>query len=96
MTFRSPKLLKAARGRPCVLCGSVGTTVSAHSNQTEHGHGTGIKAPDFYSAWCCGTCHDLIDGRRGQLTKQEKQELWLRAFVKTVAIWFQEQIVVVK
>lgn len=96
MTFRSPKLLKAAKGRPCVLCGSVGTTVSAHSNQTEHGHGTGIKSPDCLSAWACGTCHDLIDGRQGKLTKEEKRELWHRAFVKTVVRWFEDGIVKIK
>lgn len=96
MSFRSPKLLKAARGRPCVICGSVETTVSAHSTRVDHGHGTGIKAPDFMIAFLCHTHHDEVDGRRGTLSKDDRHELWLRAFVKTIAVMFEQGIVVVK
>lgn len=96
MSFRSPKLLKAARDQPCVLCGSVGTTIAAHSNRVEHGHGTGCKAHDFFTAWVCQSCHDLIDGRTGTLTKEEKQAMWNRAFQRTVALWFETGLVVVK
>jgi len=93
MTFRSPKLLKAANGRPCALCGLVGTTVAAHSNSIMHGHGIGHKAPDYYIAYLCQRCHDEIDGRSGGLSKEEKRERWLDAFVRTVAVWFEEGIV---
>lgn len=93
MTFRSKKLLDAARDRPCVLCDSVGTTVSAHSNSLEHGRGMGHKAPDFMVAYVCQICHDIIDGRRGGLDKEAKRDMWLRAWQKTVAIWFNEGIV---
>ena len=93
MTFRSHKLLKAANGRPCVLCSSVGTTVAAHSNSLAHGRGIGHKAPDYYVAYLCQRCHDRCDGRSGGLSKVEKRELWLSAWVRTVAIWFQEGIV---
>lgn len=96
MTFRSPKLLKAANGRPCVLCGSVGTTVAAHSNSLSHGHGMGYKAPDFYVAYVCQMHHDQIDGRAGGLTREEKRDLWMAAWVKTVDIWFTEGMVAVK
>lgn len=92
-TFRSPKLLKGANGEPCVLCQSVGTTVAAHSNSQEHGRGMGHKAPDYYVAYVCQRCHDLIDGRSGGLSKDEKRELWLRAFVRTVSLWFERGIV---
>jgi hypothetical protein len=93
VTFRSPKLLKAANGRPCVLCGQVGTTVAAHSNNLAHGHGMGYKAPDYYIAYLCQRCHDEVDGRRSALSKEEKRERWISAFVRTVAIWFEEGIV---
>lgn len=93
MTYRSPKLLKAAHGRPCVLCCSVGTTVAAHSNSLAHGRGAYHKAPDYYSAYLCQRCHDEVDGRAGKLTKEEKREKWLSAWVRTVAIWFEEGIV---
>lgn len=95
MSFRSRKLLRAANDRPCVLCQGRGTTIAAHSMRIEHGHGTGIKAPDYYVAFVCQTCHDLMDGRTGRLTKDEKSELWLRAFVRTVAVWFDEGLVTV-
>jgi hypothetical protein len=93
VTYRNPKLLSAARDRPCVLCGSVGTTVAAHSNSLEHGRGMGHKAPDWAIAYVCQSCHDQIDGRSGGLSKDQKRELWLRAFVKTVGVWFLEGIV---
>jgi hypothetical protein len=53
MSYRSQKLLKAARDQACAICGSVGTTVAAHSNLVEHGKGIGIKAPDCLIAWLC-------------------------------------------
>ena len=93
MTFRSPKLLKAANGRPCVLCGSVGTTVAAHSNSLEHGRGFAHKAPDYYIAYLCQKHHDEIDGRSGGLSKEQKREMWLSAFVRTMAVLFEEGIV---
>ena len=96
MTFRSPKLLKAAKGRPCVLCGSIGTTVAAHSNSLAHGRGFAHKSADFMVAYLCQRCHDDCDGRSGGLSKEEKRELWLSAWVKTVAIWFEEEIVSVR
>lgn len=96
MSFRSKKLLRAAKDQPCVLCGEVGTTVAAHCNMTEHGHGIGIKSPDPLTAWVCRTHHDLIDGRLSGLTKDEKREMWYRAFARTVVKWFEQQIVIVK
>ena len=96
MTYRAPKLLKAAQGRACVLCGSVGTTVAAHSNALAHGRGMGHKAPDYYVAYLCQACHDFTDGRRGGLSKDEKREMWLRGFVRTVEVWFTDGIVEVR
>ena len=60
------------------------------------GKGTGIKAPDFYIAWLCQECHSLYDGRTGRLTKDECDELWTRAYLRTVREWFEQGIVVVK
>lgn len=96
MSFRSKTLLAAARDQPCVLCGSVGTTISAHANSVALGKGTGIKAPDYYVAWLCRACHDEIDGRTGRLTKQERYDLWTTAYLRTVAQWFEQGIVRVK
>lgn len=94
--FRSPKLLASAEGQPCGNCGMTGTTVSAHANSVALGKGTGIKCPDMYVADLCNVCHALVDGRLGRLTKEEKWELWLRAYFKTVARWFNSGLVRVK
>lgn len=96
MSFRSKKLLDAAKGAPCMICGSVYTTVAAHANSVALGKGTGIKVPDYYVAYLCQTCHDLYDGRRGALTKDEKEEMWVTAYLRTVKYWFEQGIVEVR
>jgi len=99
MTYRNKKIRDGAEGRPCVLCLSIigivstDTTVGAHSNALEHGRGYAFPPPDYYISYVCGVCHDLIDGRSGTLTKSEKREMWLEAWIKTVPIWFEEGIV---
>lgn len=95
MSYRSPKLLKAARDQACAICGSVGTTVAAHANSVALGKGTGIKAPDFYHAHLCQHHHDLYDGRKGTLTKAEKEAMWVTAYLRTVKRWFEQGIVTV-
>ena len=96
MTYRNKKLLAAARDQACVLCGSVGTTVACHANSVELGKGVGIKVPDYYTAWLCQRCHDQVDGRTGKLMQYEKQEMWIRAYLHTVARWFDDEFVKVK
>ena len=95
MTFRSRPLLNSAKDQPCVICGSTGTTIAAHANSVALGKGTGIKAPDYYTAHLCQYHHDLVDGRAGKLSKQEKEELWNSAFLRTVKRWFDQGIVTV-
>ncbi len=96
MSFRSPKLLQAARDQPCQSCGSVGTTIAAHANSVKLGKGTGIKCPDLYTAWLCQRCHDLADGRAGRLTREERWELWIDAYLQTVKQWFELGIIKIK
>lgn len=97
MSYRSKKLLASAKGQACVICGSVGTTVAAHANSVALGKGTGIKAPDYYTAHVCQYHHDMIDGREHLKPPYEsRQELWKTAFVKTVARWFDQGFVEVK
>jgi hypothetical protein len=94
VNYYNKKLLDEARDRPCVLCGRQdGTTVAAHSNSLAHGRGFAYKTPSFMVAYVCQGCHDEIDGRAGKLTKEEKRSMWMDAWVKTVAIWFNEGIV---
>ena len=88
-----PKLLKAANGAPCALCGSTEGVVACHSNALRHGHGMGLKSHDCYIAYCCNYHHALIDGRDGALTLDEKRDMWLRAWERTVRYWFEAGIV---
>lgn len=96
MSFRSQRLLRSAEGQACVECGTVGTTVSAHVNSVALGSGTGIKAPDCLTMHLCQQCHDLYDGRRPGLNKEEKQDMWNRCFVRTILRLFDQGFVVVK
>lgn len=96
MSYRNKKLLQAASGQQCTICGAYGMTVAAHANSVALGKGIGCKAPDFYTAWLCDVCHDLYDGRRGNLTKAEKEQMWVTAYLRTVKYWFEQGIVVVK
>jgi hypothetical protein len=73
----------------------MGTTVSAHANFVEYGKGRGIKAPDYFVAWLCYACHYNLD--HGTIwSKQEKWEMWHRAYARTVEQWFKLGLVVVK
>lgn len=97
MIFRSPKLLQSAEGQPCMICGvNDGSTVAAHANRVSLGKGVGIKAPDYYTAWMCAVCHALADGRLGKLTKEEKWEMWVTAYLRTVKRWFEQGVVVIE
>jgi len=59
------KLRKSARGRECQVripgyCNHDNDTVIlAHKN----GGGMGMKSPDLHGAFCCSSCHDILDGR---------------------------------
>ena len=81
---RSKKLLERARLIPCQICGSEdGSVVAAHSNQSKHGKGRGIKASDVYIASLCYDCHKMIDQGSG-LTREEKNRSWDMAHLNTV------------
>jgi hypothetical protein len=36
----------------------------------------------------------MIDGRAGSIP--DAREMWMRAYLRTVAIWFEEQLIVVR
>lgn len=89
------KLRRAASDYPCQLCGRPKEhTVPAHNNDVEW-KGIGKKSPGFLIAYVCGFCHDEMDGRSGGLPKEEKRDMWDRAFKRTVAIWFRDGLVTV-
>lgn len=57
----------SARGEDCTLrisgvCNyNPETTVWAHSNQSKHGKGIGLKAADEYGCYACSCCHAFLD-----------------------------------
>lgn len=94
--FRSRKLLESVRNIECQLCGKFGETVPAHANWHQYGKGMGMKAHDWAVAALCQSCHNQIDGRSGNLSLEMKHELWQKAWIRTMWMWFEEGVVVVK
>lgn len=88
--FRSPKLLKHAKGSSCKRCmNAYETVVPAHSNWHEHGKGTSLKAHDCFVAFLCQRCHDEIDGRvKTALSPEERKEEWRKAHDATILYLF--------
>jgi len=94
--FRSEKLTRSARGRPCSNCDAEdGTTVWGHSNHGRHGKGRSIKAHDCFGADLCFRCHTWLDSGKGvDPTKiwqdTEKEEMFMRAFERSLLARFQD------
>ena len=91
MNYRNKKLLNDARGQSCKHCGiNDGTVVNAHSNWYEHGKGASIKAHDYYTAHLCYSCHAWLD--QGKASREEKRDMWYRAFERTLDWRFENGI----
>ena len=57
-----PDLRKLGRDKPCILCGSTGTTV-LHHVQLPGNHGTGKKPADWpWGIRVCNSCHAYFHG----------------------------------
>lgn len=80
--YRNRKILDAANGQHCQMCGiKDGTVVAAHSNASEHGKGKGEKAEDCYIMFACNKCHHWYDFAPEPAA--EKQKAFERAMYKT-------------
>jgi hypothetical protein len=79
---RSKKLLKLVAGLDCQACGSGHMVQAAHTNWGG-GKGRGIKADDNLVAALCLKCHYEID-QGNTLSKEERQEKWRLAHLRTV------------
>lgn len=79
--MKTTKIRQSARGQPCQVripncCNhNPETTVLAHLKVVGM-HGTGLKPPDIFGAWCCSSCHDVIDGRSQTIYSKEQVKLW--------------------
>ena len=94
--YRNKRLLEIVRQSPCQHCGrSDGTVVAAHSNLLRLGKGRGIKCPDFYIAALCYSCHSELDQGKN-LSKIQREEMWIEAYLKTMAWLFKNEHVEIK
>jgi hypothetical protein len=80
---RSERLLEMCRCMSCQLCGRPPRSDPAHSNQSRHGKGAGIKASDVFVAALCRSCHQIID-QGSSLSQEERVFWWTVAWVRTV------------
>ena len=93
--YRSPALLKLARGAPCLVAiegictGNRESVVAAHGNWQNLGKGVGLKAHDCFIAFACQACHDAIDGRTHHIPKADRRYYWQRGFERTVLYLFE-------
>ena len=75
------KLRDSARNEECTLqifpyCNNnPETVVLCHVRSPDSG--MGLKSPDWWAAYGCSSCHDIIDGRAGNLTDITSSEIWL-------------------
>ncbi|MFM0243803.1 hypothetical protein [Paraburkholderia sediminicola] len=85
------KYIDACRNEECYLrvpgvCCSIGwshdSVVDCHSNQSRHGKAGARKADNIFTVPGCGPCHAFIDQNRVGTPKQEKYDIWDRAYVE--------------
>ncbi len=104
MNYRNRKLLDLMAGEsklaqragvlmPCQLCDRWLPTCGAHSNQSRHGKGTGIKAHDCFAAALCRDCHSTID--EGKLTRDVATREWFSAHCDTFVFLVEAEAVMV-
>lgn len=83
------KYIAACRGEECYLrvpgvCVSRGwshdSVVDCHSNQGRHGKAGARKADNIFTVPGCGPCHKWIDQNECGTPKQEKFDVWDRAY----------------
>lgn len=79
-----------ARGKPCMVrldgcLGGTETTVLAHYRLAGT-CGMGMKPPNLLGAWCCASCHDIVDGRkRCDLTREQIRLYHSEGVMRTLA-----------
>lgn len=66
------------------------TTVFAHAPSAFKG--TGIKSPDYWGAYCCSHCHQILDGNETAAHDSD----WLRAIFETQEILHARGLLVMK
>ncbi|MEY8194471.1 MAG: DUF1364 family protein [Cycloclasticus sp.] len=97
--YRNPKITRFAKLKMCTLLipgicnGDPTTSVWAHSNLGRHGKGKGIKAHDFFGAIACSDCHDAVDGRRNDLTQEDRVIYLNQGISRTLPMLFDAGVI---
>jgi len=71
-----------------------GSIVAAHANDSRWGKGGSLKSHDFAVAYIHTTCHDWLDNSKSPI--EDKDAMWLRAHINTMAWLFNNGYLVVK
>ena len=90
--FHMSALRKSAKGQRCTVriagvCNhDPETVVLAHLN----GGGMGRKRPDLHGAFCCSSCHDVVDGRvPSDFSRWELDLAHLQGVIRTQEWWLE-------
>lgn len=93
MIYRNKTLTEIVRDLPCMHCGRIdGTVCAAHRNE---GKGMGVKVSDALIAALCHRCHYELDNGK-DLSRDERRDMWNRAYVKTMQYLIEKEYLVLK
>ena len=87
--FRSEDMKEAVRDFPCGHCGREHNgTCGAHGNNAWMGKGGGVKSHDLVAGLCVD-CHVPILDQGKDLSHDERERMFLRAFYQTMLHGFR-------
>ena len=68
------------------ICNRDNTTTVLCHERVSGLSGAGLKAPDFFAAWGCSCCHDVVDGRVESGLTYERRRFALSEGVRATQI----------
>jgi len=93
------KIRQSAKGEDCQVripdvCNfNPETTIFAHKG----GAGMGRKASDIHGAYCCSSCHDVIDGRvSSRYLKDAVELMFYDGILRTQLILIEKGLIILK
>jgi hypothetical protein len=90
--YRSEAMMVAVRGFACGNCGARTDGVcGAHPNWSWAAKGKSIKGHDLVAAMCAA-CHCPILDQGKDLSREEREMMWLKAFYRTMLEGFQRGV----
>lgn len=95
-------LRKAAKGEECTIqlhphCnGNPETTVFAHAPSDDKG--MSLKSPDYWGAYSCSSCHDIVDGRKkvDDISAEEIYRCFIRGVYRTLKRRIEQGVITCK